>query len=366
MGKTLTDSPSSRKGILVFIQGDGGSLLIIKGIRTNIYKESTHLENKDARLQMNSKHFLILALMAFFTLSATRAQADMAATFNMAELSRSYALSCEDQAALRHGNILPPHFSGRPKEFLNESESLVVYSPSLTTEERQMAERLFASIPAYALPIAYRGGMVYVFTRHAIVEAVPALTVEKTWFEDFGVYMQVERRLYVPFEKGEGLMWKWWGHRGYTARRWVRSQREPFRVINHETGHMIDEMLGAYSLGSLGEDGQYRLSNRPDYLAATKSDLARLTSKDSPLSIEKIHKLGYYMPRRFNGVRLGIQDDQRAHREVFAELWAEVHGHDKNKLSIAYPEAFKVVKMFADFVKAQDAAAPVKCVPPGH
>ncbi|TAL28121.1 MAG: hypothetical protein EPN97_15320 [Alphaproteobacteria bacterium] len=310
---------------------------------------------------MNAKDIIIVALIAFLTLPAPRTQAaDITSTFNMADLSRSYAGNCDAQAAQRHANILPPHFSGRPAEFLNDSESLVVYSPYLTGPERKTAERLFASIPAYALPIAYRGGVVYVFTRRAIVEAVPALAVEKTWFEDYGVYMQVERRLYVPFEKGQGLTWKR-GQHGYTARRWAPTTRDQFRVINHETGHLIDEMLGVYSRDSLGEDGQYRLSNRPDYRAATRADLARLTSSDSPLSIKKIRKLGYYMPRAFNGKRIGIQDEQRARREVFAELWAEAHGHGKSKLFIAYPQAFAVVKSYADFLKAQDAGAVVKC-----
>jgi hypothetical protein len=312
---------------------------------------------------MNAKKFstTLLFMTLFFTMLAGRAKADVAGTFKMHELSGSYALTCEAQAALRHGNILPAHFPGQPPEFRNDSEELVVYSPYLTAEQRQTVERLIASVPAYALPIAWRGGAVYVFTRHSIVEAVPALTVEKDWFQDFGLYMQVERRLYVPFEKGEGLTWKR-GHRGYTVYRWVPSKRDQFRVINHETGHMIDEMLGAYSLDSKGEDGQYRLSNRPDYLAATRSDLSRLTSPHSPLSLQKIRKLGYYMPPRFNGIRIGAQPtEQRARREVFAELWAEVHGYDKNQLSRAYPDTFEVVKIFADFLKAQDAAAPVQC-----
>jgi hypothetical protein len=310
--------------------------------------------------KMTAKDFLILALIAFVTLSAGGARAEMADTFDMARLSRSYALSCEDQAALRHANILPPYFPVQPPEFRNDAEFLVIYSPHLTTRQRETAARLFASIPAYALPIAYRGGAVYVFTRRAIVEAVPALAVEKTWFEDFGLYMQAERRLYVPFEKGESLMWRR-GDGGYTARRWAPSKRDQFRVINHETGHMIDEMLGEYSRDSLGEDGQRRLSNRPDYLAATRADLARLASKDRPLSLEKIRKLGYYMPRVFDGVRIGIQYEQRARREVFAELWAEVQGHTKNKLSRVYPQTFAFVQSLADFLKAQDEGAPIKC-----
>ncbi len=299
---------------------------------------------------------LLLMMIAWLTMGLAPARAtDLAATFNMNDLLHTYNMSCAEQAALRHRNILPEHFHGRPQEFLNPSEALVIYSPALTREERQEAEKLYNSIPKYALPIAWRGGAVYVFTRRGIVEAVPALAIERDWFEDFGLYMEVERRMYVPFEKGEGFDWRN-GH--MTAKRWVRSARDQFRVINHETGHMIDEMLGAYSYGSLEEDGQYRLSNRPDFQAAIRSDLARLASPRRPIPLARIHKLGYYMPYKFNGVRLGIHDPQRARREVFAELWAEVQGYNLNKLYEAYPDSFKVVKNYADFLKKLDADKP--------
>lgn len=309
---------------------------------------------------MNAEKFLILLTTTlFFTMSARYATAEIADSFDIKNLSRSYALSCDEQGTLRRANILPPYFPGRPPEFRNDSGSLVIYSPHLTAEQRRSAQELFASVPDYALPLAWRGGAVYVFTRRSTVEAVPALAVESNWFEDYGLYMEVERRLYLPLEKGEGVKKKPDGT--YAARRFVPSRRDLFRVINHETGHMIDSMLGEYSLNARGDDGKNRVSNSPVFLAAIRSDLARLASRDRPISIEKIRKLGYYMPREFDGVRLGIQPEQRARREVFAELWAEAHGHSSNRLSRAYPDTFGLVKAFADFLKAQDAAAPVRC-----
>jgi hypothetical protein len=308
---------------------------------------------------MGAKSLTFLVIVMLLLALPAGARADIADTFNMKELARSYSMSCEEQAARRHANLAPPYFPGRPREFLNPSDALVIYSPHLTAEQRETAEKLVASLPVYALPIAWRGGAVYVFARRSIVEAVPALAVERDWFGDFGLYMEVERRLYIPFEKGEGLRRKSDG--AYAARRFVPSRREPFRIINHETGHMIDNMLGEYSLDSKGEDGKFRLSNRPDYLAAVKADLARLASGRGPVTLARVHKLGYYMPRSFDGVRLGIQTDQRARREVFAELWAEVQGHNSNRLYEAYPDTFKVVKAYADFLKAQDAAAPRRC-----
>lgn len=310
---------------------------------------------------MTARIIYIISLALVLALFTGRsAQADIAATFDMQELSKDYALSCGSQLAMRQRNIQEPYFKGRPPEFA-DTLSLVIYSPQLTAAQRAQAEKLYASVPGYALPLVFRGGGTFVFTRRGIVEAVPALKVESEWFSDLGLYMEVDRRLYLPFEKGEGLKRQRDGN--FAAARWVPSDRDQFRAINHETGHMVDSMLGRYSRSSRGADGRTRLSNRKDYMEAFTRDLARLASSSRPIPVARIRKLGYYMPRSYKGFRLGIQEDQRARREVFAELWAEAHGHDKNKLSQAYPDTFRVVQQLAEFLKAQDAAAQVKCAP---
>lgn len=305
------------------------------------------------------KYLFVLPLLLLAC--AGPARADIGATFDAEKLSASYALSCDEQAVRRRANIPPPYFPGRPQEFRNEAEALVLYSPHLTAQQRRKAEQLFASLPGYVLPIAYRGGAVFVFARRSIVEAVPGLAVEDNWFQDFGLYMAVERRLYLPFEKGEGIRKGADGK--YVAQRFVPSRREQFRIINHETGHLVDSLLGEYSANSAGEDGESRLSNRADFLAALRADLARLASGKGALTKAEIRKLGYYMPGDFEGVSLGgIQPTaQRARREVFAELWAEAHGYDSNKLSRAYPDTFKIVKNIRDFLKVQHQAAPAHC-----
>lgn len=304
---------------------------------------------------------LIVTIPILFMAVPSYAKTDINQTFDIKKLSASFALSCADQAALRHKSIPPAYFPGRPQAFSNDSESLVIYSSHLTRKQRQTAEKLIASLPPHIFSIAYQGGAVYVFTRRSIVEAVPALAVENTWFKDFGLYMSVERRLYFPFEKGEGVSQQRDGT--YKAQRFVPSQREPFRIINHETGHMIDNLLGEYSLKSIGDDNNARLSNRADFRAALTSDLTRLTSPTSPLSKEEIQRLGYYMPYEFKGKILGGMHPtaQRAHREIFAELWAEVQGYDSNKLSRAYPDTFKIVKTINEFLKAQYDTAPASC-----
>lgn len=302
--------------------------------------------------------FSLALLLAAF--AGAPAGADTAATFDTQELSHDYALGCGSQMAMRQRNIQEPYFKGRPDAF-SDTLSPVIYSPQLTAAQRAQAEKLYASVPPYALPLVFRGGGTFVFTRRGIVEAVPALAVESEWFSDLGLYMEVDRRLYLPFEKGEGMKRKPDGK--FTAQRWVPTGRDQFRAINHETGHMVDSMLGKYSRNSRAADGRTRLSNRSDYMEAFTRDIARLASSARPIPVERIRKLGYYMPRSYKGFRLGIQEDQRARREVFAELWAETHGHAKNKLSEAYPDTFRVVQELAEFLKAQDAAAPVHCAP---
>lgn len=290
---------------------------------------------------------------------ARAAGQDITSTFNTAKLRQDYSLSCSAQQKLRQSNMPPPHFEGRPAGFANKDHSLKIYSPHFTPEQRALAEKLFASVPAYALPLAYRGGAVYVFTRRSIVEAVPALAVEPDWFSDYGLYMAVEKRLYLPFERGVNVTRQPGGL--YAAQYYVPSQREPFRIVNHETGHLMDAMLGAYSLDSTGEDGDSRLSNRRDYHEALRADLIDLLKRR--MSRAQIQRLGYYLPYKYDGMVFGgmQKSEQRVRREIFAELWAETHGYDSNKLSAAYPRTFKVVREIAGFLKNQHEQTPHYC-----
>ena len=290
--------------------------------------------------------------------SGAQAQ-DIASTFNVAKLRAAYALSCPAQREMRLQNIPPPHFEGRPQAFANPDNALVIYSPYFTAQQRKLAEKLFASVPPYALPIADRGGAVYVFTRRSLVEAVPGLAVEDSWFEDYGLYMAVEKRLYMPFEKGVNIRRQSDGT--YAARHYVPSQREPFRIINHETGHLIDALLGVYSLDSANDEGESRLSNRADFQKALRHDLGALLKRN--MSAAQTQRLGYYLPYKYEGMTLGgaQRSEQRVRREIFAELWAETQGYDSNNLSDAYPRTFQVVKKIMEFLKDQHERAPHTC-----
>ncbi len=312
---------------------------------------------------MNTRFFLSCKMMALtlgcLIVSGGVQARDVTTTFNMKELQAAYALSCPAQMDMRLQNIPPPHFEGRPQAFANPDNGLVIYSPHFTAQQRKLAEKLFASVPPYALPIAHRGGAVYVFTRRSLVEAVPGLAVEDSWFEDYGLYMAVEKRLYMPFEKGVNIRQQSDGT--YAARHYIPSQREPFRIVNHETGHLIDALLGVYSLDSANDEGESRLSNRADFQQALRHDLGALLKRN--MSAGQTQRLGYYLPYKYEDMTLGgmQKSEQRVRREIFAELWAETQGYDSNNLSNAYPRTFQVVKKIMEFLKVQHEHAPHTC-----
>lgn len=310
---------------------------------------------------MNARRIVILLLCTIVSSAlpcvGAHAHADeaplppVAQSFNLPGLLTTYTMPCATQATLRSAAMKDDYFGPPPQGFAADGR-FVIYSPHLKAGQRQQAEKLFASVPDHVRAIAYRGGAIYVFPRKGIVEAVPELAVETDYFGDTGLYMAVARRLFVPFERGEGLTKQPDGT--YKARSFAPSQREPFRIVNHESGHMVDDIMGAYSISAYGDNGDKRLSNRPDFREALESDLRRLTAADSPLPQKEITRLGYYLPATFEGKKIGGMRDtpDRARREVFAELWAQAQGYDSNRLSEAYPESFRVVSTLNDFFKA--------------
>lgn len=260
---------------------------------------------------------------------------------------------------MRLENMPPPFFKGRPPSFANPDNGLVIYSPYFTPRQRDLAGKLFASVPPYVLPIAYRGGAVYVFTRRSLVEAVPGLAVEDGWFEDYGLYMAVEKRLFIPFEKGVNVRRQRNGN--YAAQYYTPSQREPFRIVHHETGHMVDALLGAYSLDSADGTGESRLSNRADFQQALRHDLEAIQKNN--LSSAETRRLGYYLPYQYEDMTFGgmQKDEQRARREIFAELWAQTQGYDSHRLSETYPRAYHIVEKIMIFLRDQHKYAPHIC-----
>lgn len=303
---------------------------------------------------------LFLAVIAARDPAWAQNRPAIAATFNDAALRAEMALSCTAQTDLRRRNLLPPYFSGTPAAFDNKDGKLALYSPLFTAAQRKKAEELFASVPDHVRAFGFRAGAAYIFSRRGIVEPVPGLSQDRDYYSDTGLYMAVQRTVFVPFERGHVVR----GRDGkLSATRWEASLREPFRITNHESGHMIDDLVGDFSLNSQGTDGDHRLSNRADFLAAMNEDLRRLTGPYNKLSRREIQRLGYYLPDKFEGRTIGGMraDANRARREVFAELWAEAQGYDSNRLSAAYPSAYASVRAINDYLKNLHDSRPVRC-----
>jgi hypothetical protein len=283
----------------------------------------------------------------------------VASSFDVSGLQALLSQDCETQAATRQKNIRRHYRMSSEFDLVNAP--LMVFSPHLRTFQHVRANKLAYSLPQHAISFLYPMGGTFVFTRRGIVEALPVFEGDKDYYSDVGLYLAVQRSVYVPFEKAYNIVVK---QGRVSPGYWGDSHRDPARILTHESGHMIDDLLGDFSKSSRGADGDDRLSNRADFMAAYERDLDRLISQQNVVSAKEVHRLGYYLPGSHKGVKLGgIRNDaQRGRREVFAELWAEVHGHRSNNLSQIYTDSFKIVHSINAFLKDQVSQSPQKCV----
>lgn len=297
--------------------------------------------------------------MAFMALPAARASGpELAATFNMKALNDLQSLSCEARTAERLKNRLPPFDPKPPEAFAAEGPRFLVKTPTMKPRRDREADRLFEELGDHIKDIAYAGGAVYVFPR-VIAESNPGLASDPGYYNDAGLYIAVERRVYVPFDRAVISR----GKGGITVRGYQDSSRDRARMINHESGHMIDDRLGSFSLSeNTGPDGAQRLSNRKDFREAFARDMDALVASRRYRDGD-VARRGYYLPASYKGTAIGgaRDDEQRARREVFAELWAEANGHAQNRLSEIYPRSYKTVAAFNGLLKDLHEKAPVKC-----
>jgi hypothetical protein len=282
-------------------------------------------------------------------------QQEVAASFNTAALDANYP-SCALRQQLRRQNMRAPFTPGSPAYFLPRATEFVILSEKLTQAERAKARELFGVVPQHVKDLAYSQGAIYMMPRHGIAEPVPALADDPGYYNDLGLYIALERRAYIPFEnarlgrRADGTL---------RALAWTPTARDQKRMINHESGHMMDDLLGQYSvMDATGANGDKRLTNRADFLAAYASDLAALKRRHRDFGWR-----GYYFPKSYNGKAIGgaQEDEQRARREAFAELWAEAQGYSETGLSRFYPAAFAVVKGYSDFLKAEGRRQEAQC-----
>jgi hypothetical protein len=279
----------------------------------------------------------------------------MAATFNVAALERNFPGTCDARTDLRRQNMRAPFLPGTPGYFLPRGTEFVLESELLTRSEKDKAKLLFSVVPQHVKDLAYSQGAIYMMPRHGIAEPVPGLADDPGYYNDLGLYIALERRAYIPFENATVTQGK---DGKITARNWRPTERDQTRMINHESGHMIDDLLGQYSNDATGANGDKRLTNRPDFLAAFEADLRRIKRNHIDYGWR-----GYYFPKEYKGIKVGgmQEDEQRARREAFAEMWAEAQGYSDHNMSRYYPATFRIVKSYSDFLKAEARKQQAQC-----
>lgn len=252
----------------------------------------------------------------------------IATSFNNQALVEIFSASCSAQAQRRAGQVkrvMLPH--GTAPDFKDQGAAFVIESPRFTERHKRAAEALVASVPPQARALAFNEGGVFVLPLYGTAEAVPARRAHSGGYITPGLYLSPERRLYVAFMLAgnvrRGADGRFVGSDFYEA-----AFHRP-RIMNHEKGHMVDDLLGNHS-----RTGRGRLTNRPDFRAAFTQDLARMQRTGDILNNP------YYMPASMGGQH---RTDLAVRREVFAELWTEASGYGWNRLSHYCPETYSVV-----------------------
>jgi hypothetical protein len=292
---------------------------------------------------------VLMTTSCAMAISAPKTPAQMAATFNVAALDANFP-ACDARQELRRHNMRATFVPGTPDYFLPRGTQFAIDSPLFTRGQHNKSRALFNAVPQHVKDLAYSQGAIYMFPRHGIVEAVPALRDGDDatgYYNDLGLYIALDRRAYIPFETAD--IGTAQDGKPY-AKSWAPSERDQAHMINHESGHMMDDLLGQYSHDATGSNGDKRLTNRPDYLAAFGADLRELKRRGTSFGWR-----GYYFPEAYNGVYIGgaQKDEQRARREAFAEMWAEAQGSNLYNLSRFYPRTFQVIKAYSAFLKAE-------------
>lgn len=255
-------------------------------------------------------------------------------SFNNQAIIDRLSSSCTAQEHYRRGKVRPV-MSPRNMSpaYKNQDSAFVILSPAYTDAQRAEAERLPSSIPSQVRAFLYNEGGTIVLPRNGLAEAILSRRGQARGYVTPGLYKSAEQRVYLPFmiklrqENG-----------GYSP--FIPNSFHWKRLLNHETGHAIDDLLGNYLNRNAG-----RLTNRPDIRAAIDSDLA--FSRRNGMDIDwRIH----YFPHSHGGEHNGRT--QLLRREVFAELWAEASGHGSSGLSRYYPQTFRIVEGIHDHLEA--------------
>jgi len=237
-------------------------------------------------------------------------------------------------------------------EFQKKGNGLTIFSPHLSAQERQEAEEVLNSVPPHVMDLFYTLGGVAIFTEYSLVEALPAYATAKD--EDkypyynvyVGLYRGGEKRVFMTFsvanieERRQGPV--------ITGYRPIHDSK--YRVFHHEIGHFIDDVIGEHGSPFI-EFGQIKFSDRQEFVRRITEDLNALAASNRGQA--ELSWRSYFLPKEHNGVPLYGQKDNAGdiRGEVFAELWAEVHGHGVYRLREYFPRTYELVNALNNDLK---------------
>lgn len=293
---------------------------------------------------------IFCAAVAGLGLSAVQA-ADLAATFDHAGLSKRLGASCAVQEMQRRAAIIPVTSGLDPApEYRTKGLTYVMQSAHFDAKMHARADKIYATIPHHTRALTYNDGGVFVWSRYGLAESLPSRKNAANGYTTPGLYLEYERRLYFPFMLADVRKNK---NGTYRSIGFYEEPARGVRIANHETGHMVDDILGNYSFEQSGTRAEGRLTDRRDYRTAIADDLRHIRGTKPD-----VVALDYYMPIRIGGKQ---DEGQRLRREVFAELWAEASGQGGSNLSRHYPRAYGVVKSYFDYLKSVYEAGGSAC-----
>lgn len=255
--------------------------------------------------------------------------------FNTAALVQDTTQACYEKQEMRDDNVRRHVFRDTPDAFKKKGNDLVIMSPRLSDSQVREANRLVADIPDHLQDLFYMHGGVWVFTRDSLVEALPRYGDSRfedddginPFYESYsGLYIDNERRLYMPFNIGD-VRTKTVNGEEVKDVRYYPLRTNKYRTLHHEYGHFLDSILGLEYTEREHRGRTHHFVETDAFKEAFDKDMRALHSKIRRGEINR-EAYSYFLPATYGGEAYGGEhtDLIRAKKELLAGVWAELMG----------------------------------------
>lgn len=255
--------------------------------------------------------------------------------FNTAALIQDTTQSCYAKENMRADNVRRHVFNSTPDAFKKKGNDLVILSPKLSDSQRREAQRLVADIPDHLQDLFYMHGGVWVFTRDSLVEALPVFGQDRyedenginPFYESYsGLYIDNERRLYMPFNIGD-VRERTVNGETFKDIRYYPLRTNKYRTLHHEYGHFLDSILGQEYVEREHRGRTHHFVETDAFKEAFDKDMKALHDKIRRGQINT-SSYSYFLPATYDGEAYGGEHTNliRAKKELLAGVWAELMG----------------------------------------